>query len=406
MLYDIIVTGAGPAGSFAAYNLAKKGYKTLLIDKAIFPRYKTCGGGITYKTFNLIPFNLDSITQSSIYNFIFSSKFDNIYRRQSDKLLMKCFMRDEFDNMLALEAISAGAVFLQQEKIKNIETHPDFFLINTEKNSFKSKILIGADGANSTVARCLNLMQNAVFKAYAIESEVYTNDNILKQYENTVGLDWGTIIDGYGWIFPKKEHLSIGVGASLKNAKLVKPYYDALCNKLKINTQSVKSFKAHPIPFRINNNPIYSGKAILIGDAAGLTDPLTGEGIYYAMKSAIIAADTIASFLSDNRQQSVDASPNRDLAQYQNEINKQIMPELLAAIPVQHIYNCAPLYFHKLIGKNERLWSAFCRILRGDLNYFDIQKKFPYSSILWKPLTKTAKLVHNYKNNSTPPTFI
>lgn len=398
MLYDIIIAGAGPAGSFAAYNLAKKGYKTLLIDKAIFPRYKTCGGGITYKAFNLIPFNLDNITQSAIYNFIFSSNFDNIYKRQSDKLLMKCFMRDEFDNMLVLEAISAGTVFLQQERIKNIQINPDFFIINTEKNSFKSKILIGADGANSTVARRLNLMQNDVLKAYAIESEVYTNDITLKQYENTVGLDWGAIIDGYGWIFPKKDHLSIGVGASFKNAKLVKPYYNALCNKLKINTQSVKSFKAHPIPFRINNNPIYSGKAILIGDAAGLTDPLTGEGIYYAMKSALIASDTIASFLSDNC--------HTDLAQYQNEINKQIMPELLAAIPVQHIFNCAPLYFHKLIGKNERLWSAFCRILRGDLNYFDIQRKFPYSSFLWKPITKTAKLIHNFKNNSSKPPFI
>jgi flavin-dependent dehydrogenase len=178
------------------------------------------------------------------------------------------------------------------------------------------------------------------------------------------------------------------VGGPLSLAKYVNGYYERLLRELGINVKETISLQGHTIPFRANNNKIYSNSALLLGDAAGLTDPLTGEGIYYALKSGIIASSVITDFLNNNIN---------DLSVYQQRVDEEIMPELYAALPIQYIFNIAPLYFHKYLRDSDRLWNAFCRILRGELSYTIVKSKLPASDIYWKSLISTASFINKIK---------
>ncbi len=389
--FDVIVVGAGPAGSFTSYLLALKGLNVLLIDKARFPRYKVCGGGIPYKVQALLPFDLSPILEAEVFDFLFSCKYDTVYKRQSDKLLIQCFMRDNLDNFLLNEAIKAGATLIEAEKVREVNKVKNTVIVRTKASDFSCRIVIGSDGENSIVAKSLNLMQKNVSKAYAIESEIYVNDATLRRYEKTVGLDWGTLPNGYGWIFPKKDHLSVGVGGPFSLANKVKPYYDSIIRNLDIDVIETRSVQGHMIPFRKNNAKIYSRSGLLVGDAAGLTDPLTGEGIYYALKSGQLAAETVCDLFEKNTD---------SLSVYQHKVNKEIMTELNASLPIQYIFNTAPLYFHKMLRDNDRLWNAFCRILRGELSYTVIKSKLPASAILWQPIVQSAKILNKIKTRS------
>lgn len=386
--YDVIVAGAGPSGTFAAYNLANRGLKVLIIDKARFPRYKVCGGGIPVKARELLPFDLSSICQSEVNSFMFSSNYDVEYKRTFDKPLIQCFMRDDFDNFLLQKALSSGATLIESEKIKEIYRTNNTVSARTTASTFTARFLIGADGCNSITAKSLKLMQKKVSMAYAIESEIKVSDSTMEKYHKTVGLDWGTLTNGYGWIFPKKDQLSVGVGGPLVLSKSIKGYYENLIKNLGLEIKENISMQGHFIPFRKGNNRIYSSSAVLVGDAAGLTDPLTGEGIYYALKSGLIAAETIIDIF-DRR--------HNDMSIYQQRVDNEIMPELNAALPIQYIFNTAPMYFHKMLRDNDRLWSAFCRILRGELSYTAVKAKLPASAILWQPLVQTTKLINKFK---------
>ena len=386
--YDVIIVGAGPSGSIAAYELASKGYSILIIDKAEFPRYKVCGGGIPFKAKDLLPFDLSPILEADVYDFLFSCKFDTVYRRHSDKLLIQCFMRQDLDNFLLEKAIEMGAKFIDKEKVREINKTRECLIVKSKSYSYGCQIVIGADGANSIVAKSLDLMQKNVTKAFALESEIYVSDRTMEKYKNTVGLDWGTLPNGYGWIFPKKDHLSVGVGGPFSLAGKVKPYYDKLIKNLEIDVRETKSISGHTIPFRNKHNKIHSRTCLLVGDAAGLTDPLTGEGIYYALKSGLIAAEVITEYFCKQ----VD-----DLSEYQKRIDAELMPELNAALPIQYIFNVAPLYFHKMLRDKDRLWSAFCRILRGELSYKIVKSKLPASTIIWPPLVMTTKAMNMLK---------
>jgi geranylgeranyl reductase family protein len=386
--FDVIVVGAGPAGSFTSYLLAQKGLNVLIIDKAKFPRYKVCGGGIPYKAQALLPFDLHSIEEADVYNILFSCKYNNVYMRKSDKMLINCYMRENLDNYLLSEAIKAGVKLVEAEKVKQVNKLKNKIIVRTKVSDFTCRIVIGADGENSVVAKSLNLMQKNVSKAYAIESEINVSDSTLKRYEGTVGLDWGTLPNGYGWIFPKKDHLSVGVGGPVSLAKQIKAYYESIILNLNLEVLETKSIQGHMIPFRKNDTKIYSRSSLLVGDAAGLTDPLTGEGIYYALKSAMLGAFVVSEYFEKNIE---------DLSLYQQKVNDEIMTELNAALPIQYIFNSAPLYFHKMLRDNDRLWSAFCRILRGELSYTVVKSKLPASSVLWHPLVRSAKILNMIK---------
>ncbi len=389
-VYDVVVIGAGPAGSMAAYYLADRGFTVAVIEKENFPRYKPCGGGLTHRTLKLFPFSLDSVIETEIYNFRFSKNFKNAYTRHSDEPLMYCLMRDKFDNFLINNAVSKGADFFQGTRVTGLTESFDQVLVHTSEGEFSASFVIGADGASSITARTF-LLTGHVKKGIAIESEVKVSDEDFERFKNTVYLDWGTFIRGYAWIFPKGDHLSIGVGGPAKLSKYLKDYFFKFLESLEIKDLTMMSFRTNPIPYRSGYDRIQAGRVLLIGDAAGFTDPMTGEGIYYAVKSAGIASETIISFLDGTTNHPFD---------YRKNVEAEVVSELLAAYPLLKIFNSAPGLIHKKLGTSERLWRGFRKVLRGDITYNDFKMRFGRYQFIWNPIIKLATIIEKFKRTN------
>ena len=300
--YDVIVVGAGPGGSTAARFCSKAGLKTLIIEKERLPRYKPCGGCLSIKTAHLLGFDLSPVIENTIYGakFTYCSK-DPFFIEKKDPIAF-LVMRDRFDQLLINKALEDGAEIREGEKVTRVEEKDDGVEVEWGKGKrFHCRYLIGADGPESIVARSLPLPpQRNDGNGIAIECEIPFDESIhFPQNElQFVNLDFGRVPNGYGWVFPKKEWLSIGIGGMFRETKKINPrqYFNDFVKGLDyIPKGKTGKVMGHLLPsFYDENQKVSQGRLLLVGDAAHLMDPLQGEGIYYAIRSGMLAAEAIA----------------------------------------------------------------------------------------------------------------
>ena len=188
---DVIVVGAGPAGTMAAYELARRGVDVLILEKALFPRYKVCGGGLTSKIIGEIPFDISPVIEREIVSVRFSFQFSNIFTRTSSDPLIYCTMREELDLFLLKQALSSGARIQHSEHISTLHQEGGGITVQTRTNTFHSRVVIGADGASSVVAQKCGLRKD-LKSGIAWEAEMDAEQEELERYGQTVFLDWGT----------------------------------------------------------------------------------------------------------------------------------------------------------------------------------------------------------------------
>jgi len=363
--YDVIIVGAGPAGATLGYELARKGIEALILEKDRLPRYKPCAGGVTVKTAKLLDLDIEPVTRQVVYGVRAVYKGKKEFTRWYDKPLIYMVMRDEFDYLLVRRAQEAGAVVADNQRVCQIEATADGVEVRTTDDTFSGEILAGADGANSVVARSLGLAKGIEF-GIGMATEISVPGEGLVKWDSLMGLDLGNIRGGYGWIFPKKDHLSVGVGGPLRQAKKLKRCRQKMLTRLQFESYETTSLRSHFLPVLKKGMPIHQDRGLLVGDAAGLLDPLTGEGIYYAVRSAEIAASTIGECLQ---------SGTIDLRGYQDTVAEEIIPELRASRALARLFTWFPgLYFNAIQG-SARLWNASCRLLRGEESYISLKKR-------------------------------
>ncbi len=377
---DVIIAGAGPCGTSAAYHLQKSGIRTLILEKTSFPRYKVCGAGLTHKILSILPYDISQVIHTTIHSFRFSAGLSDIFTRTSELPLMYCTMREELDTFLLNKASEAGAMALTDEKVIDLSQDTSGVVVKTSKGEYNSHYVIGADGASSIVARKFGLNKNIEW-GLAWEAEVRTAPEILQRYSDTVFLDWGTFPGGYAWIFPKKDHFSIGIGGPARMAGRMPGYYQAFISSTGIPVVETISNRSHPLPVRIKKGQLHYGRALVAGDAAGLTDVLTGEGIYWAMKSGMIAAEVIRERIGGK---------TADLSLYSRRIDSEIMPEMLEAKNICRLFNAMPLRIHHWVRDRERVWKAFGKVLRGERSFTDVPRAFGRWKPLWRPACALA----------------
>ena len=299
--YDVIVVGAGPGGSTAARFCSKAGLKALIIEKERLPRYKPCGGCLSIKTAHLLGFDLSPVIENTIYGakFTYCSK-DPFFIEKKDPIAF-LVMRDRFDQLLINKALEDGAEIREGEKVTRVEEKDEGVEVEWGKGKrFHCRYLIGADGPESIVARSLSLPpQRNDGNGIAIECEIPFDESIhFPQNElQFVNLDFGRVPNGYGWVFPKKEWLSIGIGGMFRETKKINPrqYFNDFVKGLDyIPKGKTGKVMGHLLPsFYDENQKVSQGRILLVGDAAHLMDPLQGEGIYYAIRSGMLAAKAI-----------------------------------------------------------------------------------------------------------------
>ncbi|HHY38179.1 MAG TPA: NAD(P)/FAD-dependent oxidoreductase [Clostridia bacterium] len=312
--YDVIIVGAGPAGSTVARLCAAEGLETLLLDKKEFPREKPCGGGLTLAAVNeLEKTGLDlppDIPEAKAYMF---RAFSGHRRIEVSFAEPYCYLvkRATFDAFLLEKARAAGACFMggidvTEVASETVQRPPLMQVRASNRLLFKGRVVVGADGALSKVAKAIRRPLPPKDTGFCLSADIPKED-FRNPISTDTGLDiwYGFVPHGYGWVFPKRETYSIGLGASLSSFRNPKAALREFLLKLKGSDNETtgevealaKRFKGHFIPIGGYIEPVVADGIVLVGDAAGFADPFTGEGIRYAITSGRLAAEAIISCL-------------------------------------------------------------------------------------------------------------
>ena len=371
MRYDAIVAGGGPAGSTAARILAREGATVLLLDRARFPRDKPCGGGVTLRAAACQDLDLGPVVERTVTGARFSLRLGEAFDRRYEGPLTYMTQRCRLDAFLVEAAVSAGATFKDGEPVRSVEVRsaggpgvsltPDV-TVHTERGSYSARALIGADGANGVVGRDTGTRPETEV-AVALEGNVPYPDGVPERWREFVGLDVGGLAGGYGWVFPKGDHLNVGVGAWKYAAFTLRPKLADLCARHGFDANGLESVRGHHLPVRVPGSAIARGPVAVVGDAAGLVDPLSGEGIHMAFTSGRLAARAALRMLAGEAD---------DLSAYQRAVDRRLQPELSISRKLQELLQFAPPPYVAVMRRSERFWRLFCRLLRGELTYVEL----------------------------------
>jgi len=362
--------------------------KTLLLEKERIPRNKLCGGGVTTKVLKLLDFDLpDEIIESAPT----SARIhvgSNCFNLSSRDPLVYMTSRAKFDTLLANKAAEAGAEVKDSTPVKNVLTHPSFIEALTSDRTFEALMIIGCDGTGGPTARASGLYDHwePSEVAYAIESEVPFGEEAVRQF---MGIDecfdvyFGVSPAGYGWVFPKDDHLTVGVGCRLSKLRdgpdLFKTFLRAIPE---LEGHEAPRPQAHLIPLGgAARVPIVADRVLLAGDSAGFAEPLLGEGIYFAIKSGQIAAEIAEKACRSGRFDCVSLSTYQRLCESAFGIDLDFAYRLAR---LSYLENYDMDRLAKFFFSNKKFHECMTGLMNGTLRYRDVQKKLAWLYFKYK----------------------
>jgi geranylgeranyl reductase family protein len=284
--FDVLVVGAGPAGSTAAYRLAREGASVLLADRARFPRDKPCGGGLTMRAVRQLPFSVEPVVEDRITRTRCRLRYGPKIEHESAQVLCLMTQRRRLDAFLVERAVAAGAEFRDGVHVA-VDSETE---LRVDGQPVEVGAVIGADGANGITARSLGL-GGAIVNGVALEGNLPYEDLPRGSWHGRLVLELGTVPGGYGWIFPKGDHVNVGVGGWGHQGPQLRRHLQVLCEHYGIELRQLSDLRGHRLPMRRPATVLARGRALVVGDAAGALDPVSGDGIYEALITARLAAE-------------------------------------------------------------------------------------------------------------------
>lgn len=358
MLYDAIVVGLGPGGSTAARQIAKAGLKVLGLEKETHPRVKPCGGGLTRRTLKSLDFSVDDLIKDEIYGGVFTFKYKDTLPIMCKDPFAFTSLRTEFDNRLFEKAVEAGVEALQDTKVTAIRELSDRVEVDAGGRTYAGKVLVGADGATGIVSRHVHPKIKRESIA-AIEGEFPTPEHTVAPMKGVFYIDYGSFRFGYAWVFPKGPILNVGAAGINEKGSRVKQVYSEYGRLYDLPAETVKPL-GHPIPLPLGAKvPLCKNRIFLVGDAAGLVNPFTGEGIYYAVESGRLAALTIAAHLD---------APQA-FGEYDTAVKQAFYDEFTWATRLMKIVSAFPKLVYKIIKDHQGVMGTYFALLSGELSY-------------------------------------
>ncbi len=363
--YDVIIVGMGPAGAVAAAALCRGGLTVLGFDKDAHPRYKVCGGGLSARIDRLLEPGFKSVVEQTVNGVQFVYRGQDPLLIESSQPIAYMVMRDRFDHYLVQQAIHAGAELRTGEGVVEITQNSDSVGVVTQEGRYHARMVIGADGANSLVARQL-FPNRSLYRAPALESEVRLGNSRHYPSASTILVDVGAARQGYGWIFPKENGLSVGVGEFRRKSSGLRSTFDRFVSEARgLSGRTVPRPIGHPIPAYSDSegghregigSPFISGRAALVGDAGHLVDPLFGEGIYYAVRSGQLVASAILGNRHDHRG---------SLADYAAALEREILPDFRITARIARVIYAFPRLGFRLLRRYQDVVQSYFEVLQG-----------------------------------------
>ena len=332
--FDVAIVGGGPAGSTAAFRLARAGKRVLLVDRAKFPRDKPCGGGVTLRAARLLPFSIETVTEDVVTRVEIGLEYRRTFQRTAIGPLVYMTQRKRLDHFLLQQAVDAG-VHVEEET-------------TVDARELDAPIVIGADGCNGSTAKQLGL-GGGIVHGVALEAN-YPHEG---RFAGAMTLQMAAIPGGYGWIFPKGDHVNVGVGGDEQHGPELRAALRRMCEEYGVDPDAAAETRGYRLPMRTAATKLATADAVLIGDAAGLVDPFSGDGMYEAFLSAQLVTEAILA---------------NDLPAYVTAVDRRIKPLATAGWGAKAAFTRFPRTTFA-VARIPVTWRAIEKVLRGDLSH-------------------------------------
>jgi geranylgeranyl reductase family protein len=340
--YDAIVVGGGPAGSTTAWRLADAGASVLLVDKARFPRDKPCGGGLTLRAVRQCPVDPAPVVEEEVDALELRFRYGASVVRRARRPVVLMTQRRRLD-----------AFLLDAAKERGVEVREGTTIDVTRA---AADVVVGADGANGTTARAFGL-GGGIVHGVAYEGNVPYGLLEQARYARRAVVELGAIPGGYGWVFPKGDHANVGVGAWQSEGTRIREHLRRVCEAHGLAPDALRQLRGHRLPLRRPGTRIATKRALLVGDAAGLIDPVSGDGMYECFVSSRLAAAAILDLLAGRAD---------SLEPYEAAVDAALMPLHNASWKLKLALDRWPRASWRL-ARASITWRSVERLLQGEL---------------------------------------
>jgi geranylgeranyl reductase family protein len=386
--FDVAVVGGGPAGAVAGHELGRRGLTVVIVERQRIPRDKVCAGGLQARVLARLPFDLRPLKLNECSGIAFTRRFGSGFVRRTGRALVHQVDRPRFDELLLRRAVEAGAVLRDGLAVADVDlSGSECRLRCAGGDVITADYVVFGDGACGIGYRTLN-RRELRFVQLGMTCEAPAAVWRQPYDRSLMCIDWGTAAGAYAWVFPKEDRLAIGCAGPARDRSTLNAYLESVVRWLGLEPARCTRPRAWPMPSFRDGVRLANDRAVLVGDAAGMVDPMSGEGIADAIDSGRLAAESICRV--------TEAGACLEPI-YLELAGRRLLPALRAQMRIRRFCELAPGVVHRLFATDDRLWQLFCAMVYGEAEPGELRRNAWFAP-LWPAIDAVAWLVSGVRS--------